>query len=139
MPIDIDDVMLNKSASIERSLRRALEEFKMDPDLNVYTHIDAFTLNIERSCQAAIDLAIHVCSVYHLGVPQTSADAFRILEKSHMLSKETAKAMVSMVGFRNIAIHEYQQIDLAVLRFIVREGWLSFVRFAAELGIEIRP
>lgn len=47
MPINIDDVMLNKSAIIERSLRRAQEKLKMDPDLNIYTHIDAFTLNIE--------------------------------------------------------------------------------------------
>jgi len=139
MPIKIDDVMLNKSAIIERSLRRALEEFHLDPELTRYTHIDALTLNIARACQAAIDLAIHVSSVHHLGVPQSSADAFRILEKSNILSKPTAKAMVAMVGFRNVAIHEYQQMDMAVLRAIATDGWQSLVRYVAELGITIRP
>jgi len=139
MPINIDDVMLNKSAIIERSLRRALEEFQLDPELTRYTHIDALTLNIERACQAAIDLAIHVCSLHHLGVPQTSADAFRMLEKSNILSKPTVKAMVAMVGFRNVAIHEYQQMDMAVLRAIATEGWQTLVRYLAELGITIQP
>ncbi|AEJ20414.1 type VII toxin-antitoxin system HepT family RNase toxin [Gracilinema caldarium] len=139
MLINVDDVMLNKAAIIERSIRRALEEFQQDPTLTKFTHIDALTLNIERACQAAIDLAIHICSVSHLGIPQTSADAFRILEKSQILSKETAKAMVAMVGFRNVAIHEYQQMDMAVLRSIAEEGWKSLVHYVAELGMVIRP
>jgi uncharacterized protein YutE (UPF0331/DUF86 family) len=139
MHIQIDDVMLNKAAIIERALRRALEEYRQDPELSNYTHIDAFTLNIERACQAAIDLAIHICSNYHLGVPQTSADAFRILEKAQILSQETAKTMVGMVGFRNIAIYEYQQLDMAILQAIAQDNWKSLLRYTAELGIKIAP
>jgi uncharacterized protein YutE (UPF0331/DUF86 family) len=60
MPIEPDDLCRNKAAIIERSLRRMKEEFAADPELVNYTHIDAMTLNIERACQAAIDLALHL-------------------------------------------------------------------------------
>ena len=61
MPIKPDDVIYNKAAIIERSLRRMKEEYSADPDLTNYTHIDAMILNIERACQAAI---IWLCILY---------------------------------------------------------------------------
>ena len=87
MPIALDNVCLNKAAIIERSIRRALEEFSFDPSLKSYTHIDALTLNIERACQAAIDLAFHIVATNHLGMPQTSAEAFSLLSKSGRSSR----------------------------------------------------
>ena len=75
MPIPPDDVCLNKASIIERALRRVREEYSCDPGLTDYTHIDAMTLNIERACQAAIDLAMHVVARDRLGMPQTSPGA----------------------------------------------------------------
>lgn len=60
MPIEPDDVCLNKAAIMERAIRRLREEYAFDPELTNYSHIDALTLNIERACQAAIDLALHL-------------------------------------------------------------------------------
>jgi len=74
-----DDVRLNKAAVIERSLRRVLEIYREDPDLADLLHVDALTLNVERACQAAIDLAMHVVACKHLGMPQRHGDAFRLL------------------------------------------------------------
>ena len=68
MPIEPDDLCRNKSAIIERSLRRMREELTADPELTNYTHIDAMILNIERACQAAIDLALHLVAREHLGM-----------------------------------------------------------------------
>ncbi len=108
MPTTRDNVVLNKAAIIERSLRRMKEEYAFNPALDNYTHIDAMILNIERACQAAIDLAQHLVAVHHAGMPQTSADAFILLTKSKLISEETTRSMISMTGFRNIAIHQYQ-------------------------------
>jgi hypothetical protein len=36
-----DNVLINKAAIIERSLKRMREEYRADPDLRNYTHIDA--------------------------------------------------------------------------------------------------
>ncbi len=138
MPILVDDICLNKSAIIERSLRRMKEEFSADPELENWTHVDAMTLNIERACQAAIDLAMHIVGRDHLGMPQSSSDSFRLLERSKIISKETTKAMVAMVGFRNVAIHEYQSMNLAILKEIAANKWRSMVDFCVDLGLTLR-
>jgi uncharacterized protein YutE (UPF0331/DUF86 family) len=139
MPIEPDDLCRNKSAIIERSLRRMREELTADPELTNYTHIDAMILNIERACQAAIDLALHLVAREHLGMPQTSADAFRLLSKAGLLEAATGRDMVAMTGFRNIAIHEYQTMDMMVLRAIAQDRWRSLVVFCAEAGVRILP
>ena len=139
MPIEPDDLCRNKAAIIERSLRRMKDELAADPELRDYSHIDALTLNIERACQAAIDLALHLIAREHLGMPQNSADAFRLLAKSKLLESGTAADMVAMTGFRNIAIHEYQAMDMAVLRAIASDRWHALVVFCAEAGVKILP
>ena len=81
MLIEPDDICFNKAGIIERSLRRMKEEYTFDPELKNYTHIDALVLNIERACQAAIDMAMHITAINHLGIPQNSGDAFHLLKK----------------------------------------------------------
>ena len=134
-----DDVCINKGAIMERAIRRALEEFEADRELKSFTHIDAMTLNLERACQSAIDLAMHLVAREHLGVPQNSADAFRLLNQAGLISETSFHAMSAMTGFRNIAVHEYQELDMSILRKIVEGGWRTLVVYARELGVNIRP
>lgn len=134
-----DDVCLNKGAIIERSIRRVRAEYAADPTLHNITHVDALTLNLERACQAAIDLAMHLVARDHLGMPQSSSDSFRVLAQAKYISEKSCRAMVAMTGFRNIAIHEYQEMDMAILAGIAKDGWCSLVTFARETGIEIKP
>ncbi|MBL7006553.1 MAG: DUF86 domain-containing protein [Spirochaetia bacterium] len=137
MPISPDNVVLNKSTIIERSLRRMREEYRADNSLENYTHIDAMILNIERACQAAIDLAQHLVAVHHLGMPQNSAESFILLEKSNLISQASTKSMVGMTGFRNVAIHEYQKLEMDILRLIAESEYKSLIEFCRELGVKI--
>jgi uncharacterized protein YutE (UPF0331/DUF86 family) len=139
MPIPLDDLCRNKAAIMERAIRRIHQEFQADPTLQNLTHLDAMTLNIERACQAAIDLAMHLVARHHLGIPQTSSEAFLLLHKSGFLSETMTKEMTAMTGFRNLAIHEYQALDQTVLRAVATVKWNSFVSFCLELGISIKP
>ncbi|MBN1242879.1 MAG: DUF86 domain-containing protein [Spirochaetales bacterium] len=139
MPSPPDDVGYNKAAIVERSLRRAFEEYRSDPSLADWTHIDALTLNIERACQAVIDLAFHVVAKDRLGMPQTSADAFSLMARAGYIDASVTKGMVAMTGFRNIAVHEYQALDLSVLRAIVDGRWRSLADFLTALGYRIEP
>ncbi len=97
---DNDNISISKAAVIERSIRRILEAYAANPSLDNYTHIDAMILNIERACQAAIDLAQHIVAVQRLGMPENSAAAFLVLENASVISHKTAKAMMGMTGFR---------------------------------------
>lgn len=132
-----DNVILNKSAIIERSLRRMREEYNANPQLDNFTHIDALILNLERACQAAIDLAQHLVAIKHLGMPQNSAESFHLLENSGIISSASTKSMIAMTGFRNIVIHEYQKLDMGILKQIVEEEYKSLILFCKEIGIEI--
>jgi uncharacterized protein YutE (UPF0331/DUF86 family) len=96
MPIKPDDVALNKAAIIERCIKRIHEEYRADPEFEGYTHVDALTLNVERACQACIDLAMHLVATQHLGIPQSSSDAFKLLRQADLISAELENAMRAM-------------------------------------------
>lgn len=72
-----DDVVYNKIAIIERCLQRIHEEYQENQEnLRNYTKQDSIILNIQRACEASIDLAMHIVALKGLGIPQNSRDAF---------------------------------------------------------------
>lgn len=136
----MDDVLLNKAGIIERCLRRVTEEYRGDPArLEIFTHQDSIVLNLERACQAAIDMAMYLVARDHLGIPQDSADAFRLLATAGQLDADLAARLRRMVGFRNVAIHEYRALDVRILRAIVESRLVDFVDLCAALGLRVRP
>ncbi len=67
-----DDVLVNKSATIERCVGRAREEYQRDPAsfATDFTRQDAAVLNIQRACEAALDMGQYLIRRERLGVPQ---------------------------------------------------------------------
>ena len=52
-----------------------------DPsNLQDFTKQDSIILNIQRACEACIDLAMHIVAEKCLGLPQTSREAFDLLQ-----------------------------------------------------------
>lgn len=132
-----DDVMFGKAAIIERSLRRVLEIHRSDPELSSLVNLDALTLNVERACQAAIDLTMHVVAVEHHGMPQSQADAFRLLADANRIEARLAERMIGMCGFRNILIHQYQELEPQRLHDVATEHWRDLVMLCEALGLRI--
>lgn len=117
-----DDVILNKIATIERCLTRVREEYREDSSrLDNQTVEDAIVLNLQRACEAAIDLAMRVVARDRLGIPQDSRHGFTLLEEAGELSADLAGRMRRMVGFRNIAVHDYTKLSRPILESILRE------------------
>jgi uncharacterized protein YutE (UPF0331/DUF86 family) len=126
-----NQVILNKAAIIERCIHRVQEEYAGNPDhLHQYTKQDAIILNIQRACEASIDLAMHVVAKKKLGLPQSSRDAFILLEQHHMIDSTLANKLKAMVGFRNIAIHDYQGVNLEIVQQIIEKHMGDFSQFA---------
>lgn len=111
-----DDVLLNKTATIERCVRRAREEYAAaGPDFATnFSHQDAAVLNIQRACEAALDIAHHLIRAKKLGIPQSARDAFDLLAQAGEITQPLADGMKKMVGFRNIAVHDYQSLLLPI-------------------------
>lgn len=124
------DVIYNKAQIIERCLKRVYEEYDENPEnLNNYTKQDSIILNIQRSCEAAIDLAMHIVAEQKLGLPQNSRDAFILLYNAGVINEELAQKMQAMVGFRNIAVHDYQAVNLDILKAIIAKNLVDLQKF----------
>jgi len=119
----VDDVILNRAASIQRCIDRVYEEYigyEDELERNL-TRQDAIVLNIQRACKVASDLGSYIIRKQKLGIPQTSRDVFSILEKNNILPAELSKNLQAMVGFRNIAIHEYEKLNVEIIKSIIEK------------------
>ena len=130
-----DDVVLNKSAAIERCVARAREEYNADPDTFAtnFTRQDAAILNIQRACEAALDMGHHIIRRESLGLPQSSRDVFDLLATAHWIEPKLAQSMKHMVGFRNIAVHEYQTLQLPITVNIIERHLDEFLTFSSQM------
>jgi len=130
-----DDVVLNKAASIERCVERVREEYGGDGrELTVdQRRQDALVLNLLRACETAIDLAMHAVRVRTLGAPQSSRDAFAMLVAAGLLEPDLGDTMQRMVGFRNVAVHRYRDLEVDVLHAIVRDHLADLEAFASQM------
>ena len=130
-----DDVLLNKAATIERCVARAREEYTAAPETFAtnFTRQDAAILNIQRACEAALDMGHHIIRRERLGLPQSSRDVFALLANAHWLDPELAESMKHMVGFRNIAVHEYQTLQLPITVNIIQSHLDEFLVFSRQM------
>jgi uncharacterized protein YutE (UPF0331/DUF86 family) len=114
------DVVLAKVAAIQRCLKRIKETTRLDPNsLDDIDKQDIFILNLQRAVQAAIALATHIVASEGLGLSDTIKDNFKFLKNAGIINEELTRRMESMVGFRNIAIHDYQAINRDILKSIL--------------------
>jgi len=125
------DVLLNKVAIIERCLGRIEFEYQgHQEELETnFTRQDSIILNLQRACEASIDAAMHLVRVRRLGIPQDSREAFDMLGEAGLVTHELRDRLKAMVGFRNVAVHDYRQLNLEVVRSILETRLVDFRRF----------
>ena len=128
------DLIRNKIASIERCLDRIRMELASGPAaLDDQTQQDAIVLNLMRACESTIDLAMHVASRQGLGIPQETREVFNLLHDSGVIDAGLRDRLQRMVGFRNLAVHEYQKLQRPILESIVTDRLGDFTEFAAAI------
>ena len=129
------DVVLNKIQTIERCLKRIREEYVGYEESfeENFTKQDSVILNLERASQATIDIATHIVKTRNLGLPNTSRELFDLLLEASIISSESCKQMQGMVGFRNIAVHDYQNLNIEIVVAIVENHLCDFEVFVREV------
>ena len=127
-----DDVLINKAATIERCVRRAREEYNADPASFAanFTRQDAAILNIQRACEAALDMGQHLIRRERLGVPQSARDVFTLLATYAWIEPSLAEQLKRMVGFRNLAVHDYASLQLPITIKIIEQHLDQFLDYS---------
>lgn len=93
---------------------------------------------LQLAIQAALDAASHIVSDQRLGEPESNRELFTLLANHGWLDPKRAETLTAMAGFRNILVHGYQRVDLAVLHDILDNhlndllGYVGSIR--ARLG-----
>ena len=117
----MDAVLVRKAASLEGCLARVRDKYvgrEAEFDSNIDLQ-DIVVLNLQRACQLAIDMALRIGRVRRLAFPSDTAEIFRILVQARLIDRELGDSLRRLVGFHNVAVHEYQELDLAKVRAII--------------------
>lgn len=122
------DIIVAKAASVKRHIDRikykrnvTVEMFLEDLDRQ-----ESILFNLQMAIQNCIDIAAHIISDEGLGVPGSTNDMFYLLESNGYLDFHTVEKMVKAVGFRNLIVHEYAKVDLALVYRIAQANLDDF-------------
>lgn len=130
----IAHALARKAASIERCIARARDEKAAAVDFATdYTRQDAAILNVLRACEGVIDIANMVVNEEGWTVPDTAREVFALLHRHGILARSDATALGNMVGFRNIAVHEYETLDLNIAASVIDRDLDALARFAGAM------
>lgn len=131
----MDDVLINKADTIERCVARIREEYEVDSDSfeTNYTRQDAAILNIQRACEAALDMGQHLIRRENLGVPQSSRDVFTLLAKANWIDDALSESLKRMVGFRNIAVHDYKKLQYVITLNVITQHLDEFLDYSSTI------
>ena len=130
----MQEIILSKIYSIENCIKRIDKKVEeVDFSLDNYDYQDIVVLNLQRACQQSIDLAMFITSELELGIPRSSSDAFQKLLEKSIISVETYENMKSMIGFRNISVHEYQKINYDIVEYVIKNRLPDFKNYNKEL------
>ena len=61
--------------------------------------------------EACVDIAQHICATEGWGPPADNGDAIRLLGEHGVVTPALARSIRQAVGFRNVLVHEYIQVN----------------------------
>lgn len=107
-------------------------QLESDADLQ-----DIVVLNLTRSIQLCVDIASHLISASDEAAPATMGDALSKLAQLEILDNKLASKLRQAVGFRNIAIHNYDKVDWAIVHDICSRRLDDFRQFASAISRQL--
>jgi uncharacterized protein YutE (UPF0331/DUF86 family) len=129
-------VIDQKLESLRRCLVRIQDKFPADAaELQSNFDLqDIIALNLSRAVQLTVDIGSHIISTMNMPAPETMGQTFDILAQQNVLSRNVADQLKKSVGFRNIAVHNYEAINWLIVHSIVSEHLQDFTEFARAVA-----
>lgn len=133
-------IIERKLDSLQRCLARVRDKTPADVatlerDLDLQ---DVLVLNLSHAVQICVDIAVHILSERRQPPPDTMGKAFDLLAQEQLLEPALAERLKRSVGFRNLAVHNYEAINWAIVHSIAShhlEDFDDFARQAARLAL----
>ncbi|MBE0456684.1 DUF86 domain-containing protein [Pseudoalteromonas prydzensis] len=131
----MQDVIINKLSTIKRCLGRINDEFTNELEFKQnYTKQDSVILNLQRACEACINIANILIKYHKLGIPQSARNSFELIANAGLISTDSATALKKMVGLRNIAVHDYQTLNLDIIIAVINKHLSDFEKYSKEVA-----
>lgn len=111
-------------------LRRLADPTALETDVREQRFVEH---TLQLAVQAALDAASHIVSGARLGEPSTNRELFEILARHDWLTTELATRLRAMAGFRNILVHGYADVNLAVVRDVLEHHLVDLDDFVAAI------
>jgi uncharacterized protein YutE (UPF0331/DUF86 family) len=105
-----------------------LEELQDDPDIQ-----DLITHRLHTAVETCIDIAQHLSAGLSLPAKDAASDVFSLLTKEQVITKSTANQLSQAVGFRNLVVHQYADLDFHLLFAEYKQDVVSLYKFAQEI------
>ena len=133
--LKLEDIVINKLATIKRCLQRINEEYTDEVSFKAnFTKQDSVILNLQRACEASIDICNHLIKKQSLGIPQSARDSFELVAKAGIISEENRDQLKNMVGLRNIAVHDYQALNIDIVISVINLHLKDFETFSKSIA-----
>jgi len=113
---------------VQQKTPQSVAELSGDADAQ-----DVITLNLTRAVQLCVDIGAHLIAESDHPAPDTMGQTFDTLTRMGLIAPELALRMKKAVGFRNIAIHNYEAIDWQITHLIATRHIGDFAAFAAAI------
>lgn len=130
-------ILSGKLESLRRCIKRIedkkpvdVDHLIQDPDLQ-----DILELNLTRAVQISVDIGSHIISDTDETAPQTMGEVFTTLSKIGAISQATCEQLKKAIGFRNIAVHNYETINWEIVYAICEQSLDDFRRFSQEISL----
>jgi len=130
------DIIMRKLDSLARCVKR-LEEKRpatLDELIKDIDTQDIISINLERAVQVSVDIGAHVIADLSVPPPKTMGEVFAILVAQKLIPEKTGLALRKAVGFRNLSVHAYDQVDWERVFDIVHARLDDFRKFADAIS-----
>ena len=130
-----NDVIIQKFDSIRNCLKNIRDVYVTSREQFMHNYViqNSIVLDLQRAVQCAIDSGTHIVRIKKFSVPTDSKDIFEALYQNKIITKNTKVKMIHMIGFRNIAVHEYKKLDLNIVKSVVENNLVDFEEYMKEI------